>query len=91
MKPNIRQLFIFIKTHIMNEEHPVNKIAAVFVQNYVDFYSNEILNNSEKFQQTKIQDFEIRSSIRRNRTPSHNEMAAGDIVLQDIDMQTHPE
>lgn len=47
MKPNIKQLFIFIKTHIMNDEHPINRIAGVFVQNYVDFYSREILNNAE--------------------------------------------
>lgn len=53
MSPNVRQMFIFIKNQLMNEDHPLNKIAANFVLHYVDYWSREILHNAEKFSATR--------------------------------------
>jgi len=49
MKPRVVQLFVFIKNQLMNSDHPINKIAKCFVDNYVDYYSKQILMNAEKF------------------------------------------
>lgn len=46
-------MFVFIKSQLFNEEHPLNKIASNFVYNYVDYWGNQILTNAEKFNVTK--------------------------------------
>ena len=49
MKPSVTHMFLFIKNQLTDLDHPLNKIAKCFVDNYVDFYSKEILMNGEKY------------------------------------------
>lgn len=62
MSPASNTLFVFIRDHLMDCEHPLNKIAASFVYHYVDHYSREILANCDKFLCTAEQDYEIAQS-----------------------------
>ena len=59
MKPSVMQLFVFIKEQLTNPDHPLNKISKCFVENYVDYYSREILMNAEKFHVFEKNDFSI--------------------------------
>ena len=59
MKPSVLKLYMFIKKQMMEPDHPLNQIARKFVEYYVDFYSRQILMNSEKFHQKRDQEFNI--------------------------------
>jgi hypothetical protein len=49
MNNEVRSLFAFIRSQLMDPEHPLNKSARCFASNFVDFYSNEILANTDRY------------------------------------------
>lgn len=49
MSQDTKLSYVFIKNHLMDTTHPLNMIASVFVESYVNHYSAEILNNSEMY------------------------------------------